>query len=1229
MEKKKVILGLDLGIASVGWCITDLSKKEKNEYPIILHGVRLFDSVDDPKDSKLLNETKREKRSLRRRNRREFTRKRDFIKFLIDEKAIELDFDRNPKILVDSFVKKYINPFYKNIEKKYKDTTNLAIGFHNMRKAAIEGTKKLDKNEQIVLLYFYLSLRGAFFENPEETKSKEIPKEVEEFWASSHEKGKALLPIDILVEYFKKFGKLRSSVNLKFSNQDYLKELEKIFQNQNIEFIDFNKFAKDERSFFSRIRNYSEGPGNEKTFSKYGLYADEKGKSHFILKEGVKIYQKQFNTLWEKTIGKCSYDNNLFRAPKKAFSANVFDIVNKLVDWKINNEYLDNKLKEEILLSRFENKTGDSKIKKILEKYNFELTSLSNIAYDGKKNKILLPSIDSYHEILKILEKHLSNYEKFVINEKNIKNLFDFYKEKADDLFKEKNHAIDFEKNLLYFYDNISLILNKFSTSNDRVLNLNKYFKNIKLSEGFKTYNLVSEDISKLSQYNKTTSLSFGAYYKFIPLLIKTEDNKNYSTLSYEEKTLKTIKNSEDSENLFSKNWIEELVASPTVKRTLRQSMNLLKEIFSYSTKNNLEITKIVVEMTRASNNKKAKENISNLQKFRETKYKEIANKHSLENKSSSLLKKLWLLEQQKGYDAYSLKKIDSQNVIKKPYNYDIEHIIPRSLSFDNSFSNIVLVNKEDNAKKSNNQTAYQFLKKEYGNSHLNKAIEKWTEWFLDNSSDRKVFKDKEKLNTLINIKELSEFDNKEFINRNLTDTSYITSALLNHLTFSKSKFEYRVIAVNGKQTTSLRRQIAYKCVRQNGMIWKRPEGFNDLTSQDFEKENSNDIEESVIFKDRSFNGHHAEDAYFITIISEYFRTFKKIEKFNMNYSKKAKDMDSFEKNDLNFQDKSSFSDEFLSNILSELENNLKNIRFSKMVVTRRNSQLFGDTIFSAKLLEDKKTLQPVKKLDLLSLVSKDIKKIEKYFDEEKIDVKKLNSLAIYKHDKKLYEYLKFIWNDSKLEVDQNNLKKEKNYFLYFSKKHRDKYGEHVPIFDINQRHTRNIRNIKYFKSTKKTEEIIFTKENKNDSLDRKNFSFYDSYEWFQIWVYLNEENKYKFISIDARNTFNNTDTNAKNAWKVNETNLKKQKEKLKINLNSKAILKINKNDSFLDENNNLVYVIGREEKSQRIEIKYLLGKKLKLPKQNYKVINKWLPLYKKVDLDYMGNIFIKKEFNK
>lgn len=77
-------LGLDIGIASVGWCVVALNEADE-PCGIVDMGVRAFDKAENPKDGASLALPRREARSARRRARRRAHRKERIRSLLVKE----------------------------------------------------------------------------------------------------------------------------------------------------------------------------------------------------------------------------------------------------------------------------------------------------------------------------------------------------------------------------------------------------------------------------------------------------------------------------------------------------------------------------------------------------------------------------------------------------------------------------------------------------------------------------------------------------------------------------------------------------------------------------------------------------------------------------------------------------------------------------------------------------------------------------------------------------------------------------------------------------------------------------------------------------------------------------------------------------------------------------------------------------------------------------------------
>jgi len=86
----KIILGLDLGITSIGWALVNIDEKIENN-KIIDSGVRIFTIAEHPKDGKSLALPRREARSARRTTKRKAQRLRAIKRLLVKNKFISND----------------------------------------------------------------------------------------------------------------------------------------------------------------------------------------------------------------------------------------------------------------------------------------------------------------------------------------------------------------------------------------------------------------------------------------------------------------------------------------------------------------------------------------------------------------------------------------------------------------------------------------------------------------------------------------------------------------------------------------------------------------------------------------------------------------------------------------------------------------------------------------------------------------------------------------------------------------------------------------------------------------------------------------------------------------------------------------------------------------------------------------------------------------------------------
>ena len=84
----KIILGLDLGITSIGWALVNTDDENMENNKIIDRGVRIFTIAEHPKDGKSLALPRREARGARRTTKRKAQKIRSIKRLLLQNKII-------------------------------------------------------------------------------------------------------------------------------------------------------------------------------------------------------------------------------------------------------------------------------------------------------------------------------------------------------------------------------------------------------------------------------------------------------------------------------------------------------------------------------------------------------------------------------------------------------------------------------------------------------------------------------------------------------------------------------------------------------------------------------------------------------------------------------------------------------------------------------------------------------------------------------------------------------------------------------------------------------------------------------------------------------------------------------------------------------------------------------------------------------------------------------------
>ncbi len=274
---------------------------------------------------------------------------------------------------------------------------------------------------------------------------------------------------------------------------------------------------------------------------------------------------------------------------------------------------------------------------------------------------------------------------------------------------------------------------------------------------------------------------------------------------------------------------VKDLYCSPAAKRSIMQTLritNEIQEIMGYAPK------KIFLEMAREEGEKKrTSKRQESLFKLYNACKKDLENSEfakvfaNLKNTDNLQLqsKKLYLYYTQLGKCMYSGKSIDLDKLLSSNV-YDIDHIYPRSLTKDDSFENLVLVDRDLNqhVKKDNYPLPTKWQENTTITSHWNRLV-------------KMKLISKAKYKRLIRTEELTKEELSGFINRQLVETRQSTKATAKLL--QKLLPNTKLVFSKASHISDFRRDFNFVKVRE----------INDI--------------------------HHAHDAYFNIIVGNVYDT--------------------------------------------------------------------------------------------------------------------------------------------------------------------------------------------------------------------------------------------------------------------------------------------------------------------------------------------------------------------
>jgi len=262
------VLGIDIGISSVGWGLIDA-----DEGTILDAGVRLFEEA-----TRNGNEERRNFRSSRRLKRRRLHRL---------ERALKLFESYNLPI---THIGKE-NPY----EVRYR---------------AIYGS--VTKEELVAALYHIVKRRGTTLETFQEEQKEENELSTKEQLARNKKLLEGKYICEVQLERLKNNdGKLRNHEN-RFQTEDYVREAQAILYKQKQVYTEItDEFITNFIELIEKRRQYYEGPGSKKSPTPYGrYYVDKNGKISYI-------------SMIDKMRGNCTYFPEEPRIAKMSFTAEL------------------------------------------------------------------------------------------------------------------------------------------------------------------------------------------------------------------------------------------------------------------------------------------------------------------------------------------------------------------------------------------------------------------------------------------------------------------------------------------------------------------------------------------------------------------------------------------------------------------------------------------------------------------------------------------------------------------------------------------------------------------------------------------------------------------------------------------------------------------------------------------------------------------------------------------
>jgi CRISPR-associated endonuclease Csn1 len=647
------------------------------------------------------------------------------------------------------------------------DFNNLNLNPYELRVKGL--TEELTNEELFAALRNISKRRGISYLDDAEDDANSGKTDYAKSVLANKELLKTQTPGQIQLERLNKYGQLRGDFDIVdengeihrvinvFSTSDYRKEAEKILQTQS----QFNnainqEFINDYIDILVSKRKYYHGPGNEKSRTDYGRYRTD---------------GRTLENIFDILVGKCTFYPEEYRAAKASYTAQEFNFLNDLNNLTLPTETKKLSIEEKLYL------------------------------VDYAKNTPVLGPDKLLKEIAKLVDCKKEDIKGFRIDNKEKPDMhtFEVYRTMS------KLDKVDIQTLSRETFDELA-----------RILTLNTEREGIEEAILKDLPNqFTNEQIEELIKFRKDKSQIFGkGWHNFSVKLMLELIPELYDT-SEEQMTIltrlgKTSANKKEVKRTkyINENDVTEEIYNPVVAKSVRQAI----KIINASVKEWGEFDNIVIEMPRETNADDERKFIKKMQDANAKEKKDSEERaatlyngktelpSNIFHGHNQLATKIRLWYQQGERCIYTGQKIDINDLIHNHNMYEIDHVLPLSLSFDDSLANKVLVLATANQEKGQ-KTPFQSIPQ------------------MKSAWSYREFKSyvlgckglsKKKREYLLTEEDINKIEVKQkFIERNLVDTRYASRVVLNTLQDSLKAMnkKTRVSVVRGQFTSQLRRQ--------------------------------------------------------------------------------------------------------------------------------------------------------------------------------------------------------------------------------------------------------------------------------------------------------------------------------------------------------------------------------------------------------------------------------------